>query len=137
MMPRLSALSVAAMLGAAGSLVLTATGSSAQPAPRRRAPTNTTLWYRQPAVSWSQALPVGNGRLGAMLFGGIEEEHLQLNEETLWTGGPYDPVVKGARAALPEIRRLLFAGQVAKAHDLFGRTMMGRPYEQMKYQPLG
>ena len=72
-----------------------------------------------------------------MVFGGIAEEHLQLNEETLWTGGPYDPDVKGAAAALPEIRRLLFSGDVARAHDLFGRGMMGVPYEQMKYQPLG
>lgn len=80
---------------------------------------------------------MGNGRLGAMVFGGVESEHLQLNEETLWTGGPYDPVVKGASTALPEIRRLLFAGDVAGAHDLFGRRMMGIPYEQMKYQPLG
>jgi alpha-L-fucosidase 2 len=72
-----------------------------------------------------------------MIFGGTAEEHIQLNEETLWTGGPYDPVVKGASAALPEIRRLLFAGDVPKAHDLFGRSMMGIPYEQMKYQPLG
>jgi alpha-L-fucosidase 2 len=96
-----------------------------------------TLWYRQPAAEWNQALPVGNGRLGAMIFGGTREEHIQLNEETLWTGGPYDPVKKGASAALPEIRRLLFAGDVPRAHDLFGRTMMGVPYEQMKYQPLG
>jgi alpha-L-fucosidase 2 len=95
------------------------------------------LWYREPAAVWNHALPVGNGRLGAMVFGGRGTEHLQLNEETLWTGGPYDPVVKGASKALPEIRRLLFAGDVAKAHDLFGRTMMGIPYEQMKYQPLG
>ena len=96
-----------------------------------------TLWYRQPAAEWNHALPVGNGRLGAMVFGGTREEHIQLNEETLWTGGPYDPVTKGASAALPEIRRLLFAGDVPRAHDLFGRTMMGVPYEQMKYQPLG
>ena len=95
------------------------------------------LWYRQPALIWNDALPVGNGRLGAMVFGGAADEHLQLNEETLWTGGPYDPVVKGAYKALPEIRRLLFAGDVPHAHDLFGRTMMGVPYEQMKYQPLG
>jgi len=72
-----------------------------------------------------------------MVFGGVDVEHLQLNEETLWTGGPYDPVVKGASQALPEIRRLLFAGEIAKAHDLFGRRMMGVPYEQMKYQSLG
>jgi alpha-L-fucosidase 2 len=95
------------------------------------------LWYRQPAKVWNDALPVGNGRLGAMVYGGAADEHLQLNEETLWTGGPYDPVVKGAYKALPEIRRLLFAGDIPRAHDLFGRTMMGVPYEQMKYQPLG
>jgi len=72
-----------------------------------------------------------------MVFGGVEHEHLQLNEETLWSGGPYDPAVKGAASALPEIRQQLFAGEIAKAHDLFGRRMMGKPYEQMKYQPLG
>ena len=96
-----------------------------------------TLWYRQPATTWNEALPVGNGRLGAMVFGGVEKEHIQLNEETLWTGGPYNPVVKGAFAAVPEIQRLLFAGDVPRANDLFGRTMMGVPYEQMKYQSLG
>ena len=50
------------------------------------------LWYTAPAVEWTEALPVGNGRLGAMVFGGIDREHLQLNEDTLWTGGPYTPV---------------------------------------------
>ena len=95
------------------------------------------LWYRQPAEQWNQALPVGNGRLGAMVFGRTADETIQLNEETLWSGGPYDPVVPGAYRALPEIRRLLFSGDIPAAHDLFGRTMMGRPYEQMKYQPLG
>lgn len=96
-----------------------------------------SIWFRQPAKEWGHALPVGNGRLGAMVFGGTAKEHIQLNEETLWSGGPYNPVVKGAHKALPEIQRLLFAGDVPKAHDLFGRTMMGVPYEQMKYQPLG
>lgn len=109
-----------------------ARAASAQPAPHPLA-----IWFRQPATEWNRALPVGNGRLGAMVFGGTALEHLQLNEETLWTGGPYNPVRKGASAALPEIRRLLFAGDVPKAHDLFGRTMMGTPIEQMKYQPLG
>ena len=116
-------------------LLLAAT-ASAQPA-RGSNEQPLTLWYRTPATTWNEALPVGNGRLGAMVFGGVEQEHLQLNEETLWSGGPYDPVVKGAAAALPEIRRLLFAGDIVRAHDLFGRRMMGKPYEQMKYQPLG
>jgi alpha-L-fucosidase 2 len=102
-------------------------------------PTNASLrlWYRQPAAVWNEALPVGNGRLGAMIFGGLANETIQLNEETLWSGGPYNPVVPGAHRALPEIQRLLFAGDIPAAHDLFGRSMMGHPYEQMKYQPLG
>ena len=116
--------------------LLLATTASAQPARRATEPPP-TLWYRTPAATWNEALPVGNGRLGAMVFGGVEHEHLQLNEETLWSGGPYDPVVKDASAALPQIRQLLFAGDIARAHDLFGRRMMGKPYEQMKYQPLG
>ena len=115
--------------------VLTAGDAPASqlPAP----PDSLTLWYRRPAAQWNQALPIGNGRLGAMVFGAVSDEHIQLNEETLWSGGPYDPVVPGAFKALPEIRRLLFAGDIARAHDLFGRTMMGVPYEQMKYQSLG
>ncbi len=106
------------------------------PRPAGSAP-DLRLWYRQPAENWNQALPVGNGRLGAMVFGRTGDETIQLNEETLWSGGPYDPVVPGAYRALPEIRRLLFGGDIPAAHDLFGRSMMGRPYEQMKYQPLG
>ncbi len=106
-------------------------------APAGRIGPDLRLWYRQPAENWNQALPVGNGRLGAMVFGRTGDEIIQLNEETLWSGGPYDPVVVGAHRALPEIQRLLFAGDIAAAHDLFGRTMMGRPFEQMKYQPLG
>ncbi len=97
----------------------------------------TVLFYDEPAAQWEHALPVGNGRLGAMVFGNPAAERIQFNEETLWSGGPYDPVQEGAHAALPEIQRLLFAGEYAKAHDLFGRTMMGIPYEQMKYQPFG
>jgi len=95
------------------------------------------LFFDQPAAQWEHALPVGNGRLGAMIFGGTARERIQFNEETLWSGGPYDPVVEGAHEGLPEIRRMLFDGEYDKAHDLFGRTMMGVPYEQMKYQPMG
>ena len=63
-----------------------------------------TLWYRRPAAQWVEALPLGNGRLGAMVFGGIEQERIQINEETLWAGGPYDPNNPEARAALPAAR---------------------------------
>src|SRR5688500_9213399 len=69
------------------------------------------LWYRQPAKEWVEALPVGNGRIGAMVFGGIARERLQLNEDTLWAGGPYDPVNPEAREALPEVRRLIGEGR--------------------------
>lgn len=98
--------------------------------------TQAVLWYDAPAQAWEEALPVGNGRLGAMVFGKHGEERIQLNEETLWSGGPYSTVVQGGAAALPEIQRLLFEGKPIEAHKLFGRHMMGYPVEQMKYQCL-
>ncbi|MBN2417358.1 glycoside hydrolase N-terminal domain-containing protein [bacterium] len=94
------------------------------------------LWYDTPAGKWEEALPVGNGRLGAMVFGKHGEERIQLNEETLWSGGPYSTVVKGGYSVLPEIQRLIFAGKPIEAHKLFGRHLMGNPVEQMKYQCL-
>lgn len=94
------------------------------------------LWYDQPATAWEEALPVGNGRLGAMVFGKHGEERIQLNEETYWSGGPYSTVVKGGAKALPEIQKLIFEGRPLEAHRLFGRALMGYPVEQMKYQCL-
>jgi alpha-L-fucosidase 2 len=95
------------------------------------------LWYRQPAKQWVEALPVGNGRLGAMVFGGINNERIQLNEDTLWAGGPYDPTLAEALEALPEARRLIFAEKYAEAHKLIGEKMMAKPIVQMQYQSLG
>jgi alpha-L-fucosidase 2 len=100
-------------------------------------PAATVLWYSHPAEKWENALPVGNGRLGAMVFGRTDEEIVQLNEDTYWSGGPYSTTVKGGSRALPEIRRLLFEGELIKAHKLFGRHLMGYPVEQQKYQSLG
>jgi hypothetical protein len=60
-----------------------------------------SLWYRQPAKQWVEALAVGNGRLGAMVFGGVAQERIQLNEDTLWAGGPYDPANPDTLEALP------------------------------------
>ena len=97
----------------------------------------TTLWYAQPAKKWVEALPVGNGRLGATVFGGTASERINLNEQTIWTGGPYNPTRSGGPEALPEIRRLIFAGKHREAELLFSKTMLGNPVEQMKYQPLG
>ena len=94
------------------------------------------LWFNTPAENWEEALPVGNGRLGAMIFGKFGEERIQLNEETYWSGGPYSTVVKGGAAALPDIQRLIFEGEPVKAHKLFGRKLMGYPVEQQKYQSL-
>jgi hypothetical protein len=96
-----------------------------------------SLWYRQPAGEWNEALPIGNGRLGAMVFGGIEEERLQLNEDTLWSGKPHSYAVEGAATNLAEVRRLLFAGKENDASRLAARTMMGQPIFQQGYQPLG
>ncbi|MBM3311124.1 MAG: glycoside hydrolase family 95 protein, partial [Candidatus Aminicenantes bacterium] len=96
------------------------------------------LWYRQPASAWIEALPVGNGRLGAMVFGGTHEELLRLNEDTVWTGGPYDPHGDGEGVkALPEIRRLVFEGKGKEAEALFEKTMMAKIWDQAQYQPLG
>ncbi len=107
------------------------------PAVQPLAPTATTLWYTHPADKWEDALPVGNGRLGAMVFGRTDQEQIQLNEDTYWSGGPYSTTVAGGHEALPEIRRLIFDGQLVRAHRLFGRSLMGYPVEQQKYQSIG
>jgi alpha-L-fucosidase 2 len=92
------------------------------------------LWYERPATSWVEALPLGNGRLGAMVFGGVARERLQLNDDTLWSGGPRDWDNPRARELLPEVRRLIAAGDYPAADELC-RGMQG-PYNQ-SYQPLG
>ena len=97
----------------------------------------TLVWYTHPADKWENALPLGNGRLGAMVFGRTDDEEIDINEDSYWSGGPYSTTVPGGVQALPEIRRLLFDGQLVRAHRLFGRQLMGRPVEQQKYQSLG
>ena len=115
-------------------LILTLSGSMAMAQP----PTEPlSLWYRQPAERWVEALAVGNGRLGAMVFGGVAQERIQLNEDTLWAGGPYDPANPDAREALPQVRELIFAGQYRQASRLVGQKMMAKPLSQMPYQCVG
>lgn len=97
----------------------------------------TLMWYTHPADKWENALPVGNGRLGAMVFGRTDEEKIQFNEETYWSGGPYSQTVKGGFHALPAIQKLIFQGKYIRAHKLFGRHLMGYPVEQQKYQSFG
>jgi alpha-L-fucosidase 2 len=96
-----------------------------------------SLWYRRPAREWVEALVIGNGRLGAMVFGGVENERIQLNEDTLWGGGPYDPNNPDALAALPEARRLIFEGKYGEASQLIGEKMMAKPLREMPYEPVG
>jgi alpha-L-fucosidase 2 len=95
------------------------------------------LWYEKPATQWTEALPIGNGRLGAMTFGGVASERIQINEDTLYAGGPYDPNNREALKALPEARRLIFADKYKEASDLIGEKMMAHPIKQMPYEPLG
>ncbi len=116
-----------------------------------------TLWYDAPAsdqplapvpagnrqaaaartAQWVRALPIGNGRLGAMVFGGVTHERLQLNEDTIWAGRPYDPVNPEARAALPRVRELIAQGQYAEAAELTDKSVLALPRAQMPYQTLG
>ena len=86
---------------------------------------DTKLWYNKPATTWTEALPVGNGRLGAMVFGGVNEELIQLNESTLWSGGPVKQNVNPkAPEYLPQVREALFKGDYENA-DRLVKKMQG------------
>ncbi len=95
-----------------------------------------TLWYTQAATEWTDALPMGNGRLGAMVYGGIEQEHLQLNEDTLWSGGPHCYDNPDAYQHLAAVRELLERGRYADA-EATAQKMLGRHKYQQAYMPLG
>jgi len=97
------------------------------------------IWMTRPSASWNEALPVGNGSLGAMVFGGIEMERFQLNEESVWTGEPRWDANPLARKALPEVRKLLFEGKYREAGKLAQAEIMGtiRRDEKSTYQTLG
>lgn len=108
-------------------------GCTAEDAP----PSESRLWYDQPADTWTEALPVGNGRLGAMVFGGVAREHIQFNEDTVWAGEPRSYARPGAVQVLPELRRLLWAGKQAEAEALAMERFMSVPLRQKPYQTLG
>jgi alpha-L-fucosidase 2 len=95
------------------------------------------LWYAQAAEQWTEALPIGNGRIGAMIFGGVARERLQLNDDTLYAGGPYDPASPEALVALPKVRQLIAEGRYVEAHDLANEKLMGRPLRMPSYQTVG
>jgi alpha-L-fucosidase 2 len=121
------------------SLSLIAPALAAEPKPdsSTTADSNYVLWYRQPAAEWVEALPVGNGRLGAMVFGGVAREQIQLNEESLWTGGRAYPAPAGAYKSFPEIRQLLFDGKYAEAEALVRSKMLVGRGEGNSYQTMG
>ncbi|KAA8481583.1 alpha-L-fucosidase 2 [Arcticibacter tournemirensis] len=100
-------------------------------------PDDLKIWFSRPAANWNEALPVGNGTLGAMVFGGIASERLQLNESSVWTGKPEDFVNPQSKAALPEVRKLLFEGKYAEAQKLAQSAMMGDKKTNSSYQTLG
>ena len=94
------------------------------------------LWYIEPATEWTEALPIGNGRLGAMVYGGVNKEHLQLNEETLWSGGPHSYDNPKAYQNLSQVQELLNQGKYIEA-EAAAEKMLGVPKYQMAYQPFG
>ena len=95
------------------------------------------LWYREPAKEWEEALPLGNGRLGAMVFGGIEKELIQVNEESIWYGGKRERLNPDAKENLPKIRQYIREGQIQKAHELMSLAFTSCPQGERMYQTLG
>ncbi len=101
----------------------------------KRIPQEWKLWYKQPASIWEEALPLGNGRLGAMIFGGAKQERLQLNEDTLWSGFPRDTINYEAQRYLKQARNLIRAGEYVEAQQLIEKAMQGRNAES--YETAG
>lgn len=101
----------------------------------KKIPQEWKLWYKQPASVWEEALPLGNGRLGAMVFGGVKQERLQLNEDTLWSGFPRDTINYDAQRYLQQARELILAGKYVEAQQLIEYRMQGRNAES--YETAG
>jgi alpha-L-fucosidase 2 len=99
--------------------------------------TSTRLWYDRPAGNWTEALPIGNGRLAAMVYGTIPRERIQLNEETIWDGEPVDRANPLALEALPKIRALLFANKAAEASHLIDTSLVSPRRHLDPYQTAG
>jgi alpha-L-fucosidase 2 len=95
------------------------------------------LWYKKPASKWTEALPVGNGRIGAMVFGDYTHENIQLNEESVWAGSKINNNNPEAKTHLKEIQQAIFNGEYAKAVDLSNQYLVGTPKNIRSYQPLG
>lgn len=102
-------------------------------------PSGLKIWFNQPAQNWNDALPVGNGRLGAMIFGGVEKERLEINEATVWTGEPRWDANPEALKSLPKVRQLLFQGKYKEAELLAQKSILGQKPQNpaATYQALG
>lgn len=118
-------------------LVLVSTFSCSYSEPEKELNPSLVLWYDEPAENWTEALPIGNGRLGAMIYGKSAQEIIQFNEETLWTGQPHDYANKDAYMVLDKLRQLLWAGKQDEAHKLANEQFMSEPLGQLSYQPFG
>jgi alpha-L-fucosidase 2 len=99
--------------------------------------TRMILFYDKPAIEWVEATPIGNGRIGAMVFGRTSNERMQFNEDTFWGGSPYNPVNPQAITSIAEVRKLVFEGKNGEAQKLIDEKMMAIPAYQAKYQPAG
>lgn len=98
---------------------------------------NLKIEFDKPAEKWDEALPIGNGKLGGMIFADVATERIQLNEDSVWYGGKQDRINPSARMKLPEIRELIMAGEIEKAQELCAFALSGIPEEQRHYEPLG
>lgn len=121
----------------AGLLARAGFGKSMSETEQTKAANDLRLWYRQPAANWNEALPIGNGRLAAMVFGDVQSERIQINEDTIWAGEKRDRSNPEGKLNLPEVRRLLFAGKPKEAEELAEKTMIAVPKRMPPYQPLG
>lgn len=122
----------------AGTLSLRAAGSDSNIQSSTAMPESLfSVWHQQPAKQWLEASPIGNGRLGAMVFGGVNSERLQLNEGTIWAGGPHDYDNPDGLAALPIIRQLIWDGKYGAAEAMVNDKFIGKPANQAAYQTVG
>jgi alpha-L-fucosidase 2 len=116
-----------------GSLTVLNSGANAQAKPQGEM----VLWYRQPGEKWLDAMPMGNGIMGAMVFGGVQRERIALNESSFWSGRPHDYNNPDALKYFPQIRDLVFAGKFQEAEKMADQHFFGVPSAQQAYQPLG
>ncbi len=134
-----------AAIATATALIVSVAGSAPQDSPPPRctiaasvdlAPPGPVLWYRQPAIAWTEALPVGNGRVGAMVFGGVRQERIQLNENSVWEGTAGSRTAPDCAKSLARVRELLFDGKILEAQALASQEMLADTIDD-SYQTLG